>query len=996
MKRNAHRCCRLVPLLLILLTAAMSARAFDTWWFWGGEVHEIKLITEPLWQCGLQQDRIKKISDGANSQDIQGSSNFEKSPQNHFDDDKIKEGAAYVQEQMNAAVRLAREAWMAPAPAVIDKETCVGRALYALGQGLHTAQDFYCHTDYLELQLRYKRPLVPVDYTKVPPEVHSGHFYWYDKVFNEGTTMPAVPDALVNDRERVAMEQMPTDPFVMDLVKKRRLIISWMTNVPGLHTDEEFQRRVQNPTYAGALAYVTDGTPLLHFECAKDNPKSLQGRIIIQNSKETLYTQALQLARAATVQQWLLFEKMIREDPDQARIAAWNLAALKGRPFPKLKILSLEPKTPISPKDKISGIAKIQLMHVDALSAEKSQWFKLQIKVAGILGSQRGEYTVGQATGGVGDGVYDIPLDTLNLSAPDECGEVTLKLEITLADDPTPYAEFGTAPLTVELRAPSATGNVWTRGEGVSDLSRKGVLEVGPTSARWQSADKSGKPVSSTLTWVEPPMTITEGQDVPLRLDVSPWAGPQFCAQFFSWDLGNASRRVAVNTMFNKLHHAEALRFALRAKSSAAVVIMLSVNNKSASFDNDPERKERFIRTWTYTKAGAADLGKPSLIEQTPVRAPQADLANAKPAAGPQIVGGPAGGAVGATPPKPPSGQPGTTPPPDSSVTTVAGEVDVKSAAGDTLDVKAGAALPAGEAVEIRTGASGTISVRLPSGATVLVMPSSVVRIEVDGRVILNEGSVNGDTGTQPGDRKMEVIAPAAQVTDDGTRFSVSHDPIKNVTTVAVAEGAVRVRPTNAGAAARRVEAGARIAVPGPATAANASAIPAAPKATPALQGISSTLVFSALKPGYISGEEFRAVGVRLTASKGRLHVLPAQLPAMVMPAGQTQVLAVAGDRVTEFALEFNPPVKAFTLTLPGLRGGASFPTYSITAFNPAGASFDMVGQQHWIPSVPAPARITLDKGMMSRAVIFVDNRFGNTAWATYSCLPIAEIELQR
>ena len=277
-----------------------------------------------------------------------------------------------------------------------------------------------------------------------------------------------------------------------------------------------------------------------------------------------------------------------------------------------------------------------------------------------------------------------------------------------------------------------------------------------------------------------------------------------------------------------------------------------------------------------------------------------------------------------------------------------------------------------------------------------MVMPGSVVRIEADGRVIVNEGSVNGDTGTQPGGRKIEVITPAAQVTDDGTRFSVSHDPIKNVTTVAVAEGAVRVQPTNAGAADRRVEAGARIEVPGPDTIANATAMPAAPKATPSLQGISAKLGFSTLKPGYISGDEFSAVGVRLTASKGRLHVLPAQAPAMVMPAGQTQVLAVDGDRVTEFALEFNPPVKAFTLTLPGLRGGASFPTYSITAFNPAGASFDVVGQEHWIPTVPAPARITLNKGMMSRAVIFVDNRFGNTAWATYSCLPLVEIELQR
>lgn len=160
---------------------------------------------------------------------------------------------------------------------------------------------------------------------------------------------------------------------------------------------------------------------------------------------------------------------------------------------------------------------------------------------------------------------------------------------------------------------------------------------------------------------------------------------------------------------------------------------------------------------------------------------------------------------------------------------------------------------------------------------------------------------------------------------------------------------------------------------------------------------------FTDLKSGAdINGDEFRAAGLQLTASKGRLFVLPAQLPAMVMHADQKQVLAVRGDdrggdvRVTEFTLEFNPPVKSLTITLPGLRGGASFPTYSITAYNPAGAIVGMVGQEHWIPTVPEPARITLNKGMMTRAVISVDNRFGNTAWATYNCLPIAEIELQR
>lgn len=184
---------------------------------------------------------------------------------------------------------------------------------------------------------------------------------------------------------------------------------------------------------------------------------------------------------------------------------------------------------------------------------------------------------------------------------------------------------------------------------------------------------------------------------------------------------------------------------------------------------------------------------------------------------------------------------------------------------------------------------------------------------------------------------------------------------------------------------------------------ANAPALkPATPEAKLPLQGTLGKVGFTELKPGDIKGDEFKAVGLQMTASKGRLYVLPAQSSAMVMPPGQKQVLAVRGDerggdvRVTEFALEFNPPVKSFTITLPGLRGGASFPTYSIIAFDAAGARVDMIAWEHWVPRLPSPIKISLNKGMMSRAVISVDNRFGNTAWATYSCLPIVEIELRR
>ncbi len=154
---------------------------------------------------------------------------------------------------------------------------------------------------------------------------------------------------------------------------------------------------------------------------------------------------------------------------------------------------------------------------------------------------------------------------------------------------------------------------------------------------------------------------------------------------------------------------------------------------------------------------------------------------------------------------------------------------------------------------------------------------------------------------------------------------------------------------------------------------------------------------FDTLNPGRITGDEFKGRGLRLTTPQGNLMIVAAPTPPMVMPDGHRHLLMVNAGLANEFALEFNPPVKSFTITLPGLTGGSSFPTYSVTSYDAAGVGFDKIGQEHWVPKVPNPLIIVVDSGrMISRAVIAVDNRFGKTAWATYNSLPIVQIELRR
>lgn len=149
------------------------------------------------------------------------------------------------------------------------------------------------------------------------------------------------------------------------------------------------------------------------------------------------------------------------------------------------------------------------------------------------------------------------------------------------------------------------------------------------------------------------------------------------------------------------------------------------------------------------------------------------------------------------------------------------------------------------------------------------------------------------------------------------------------------------------------------------------------------------------LKTGDLGGDEFATKGLRMKALTGRLYVYDA-VPPMMMPGVRKKTIMVDGDRITKLALEFDPPVRSFTMTLPGLTGGSSFPTFKMTAFNRAGIGFDVVGREHWIPSRPVPETIKMASGEMSRIEIAVDNVFGDTAWATFNCLPIVDMLLER
>jgi len=114
----------------------------------------------------------------------------------------------------------------------------------------------------------------------------------------------------------------------------------------------------------------------------------------------------------------------------------------------------------------------------------------------------------------------------------------------------------------------------------------------------------------------------------------------------------------------------------------------------------------------------------------------------------------------------------------------------------------------------------------------------------------------------------------------------------------------------------------------------------------------------------------------------------------MVMPRGRTKLLMVV-QKPTEsrYAISFHETVRKVTITRPGVINGSSMPKWKLTAMSNAGKILATTGED----------KFGFDKNVRKLSVaadgiqlidIAVDNRWGTGTYATFSCLPIAEIEL--
>lgn len=261
--------------LYVVQPAIHPSQAFMTFEHFGGAIHRA-ILNDALTPLGLGRKSLSTMTKGMNSQDIPFSRKFVASPQNHCDDNKIKEGYQYWSSRVQQAVIDAQDA--------LSDRKHSDKALFEFGEAIHTVQDFYSHSNYVEWLLKNNKQMEPVDWDNIPSPIRTGYYFYGGPVSNDS------------------------------FCKREKAIAGLHRHSPDLQfrSSEEYEKRKSSNSYEEALDYVLKPGELLHRELNKDGPKTMEGRILVPGQDKTLYELARKLATADTARQWLKFEKIIQ------------------------------------------------------------------------------------------------------------------------------------------------------------------------------------------------------------------------------------------------------------------------------------------------------------------------------------------------------------------------------------------------------------------------------------------------------------------------------------------------------------------------------------------------------------------------------------------------------------------------------------------------------------------------------------------------------------
>lgn len=253
-----------------------------------------KAISEKaLTPAGLSSGARFAIEVGDLSQDLDASTRA--MPTHHFDDNTLEKSLEGVKESEQKIKEMVSKPGLTE-----DDEVAI---LHTFGQRLHTLQDFYAHSNYVERTLKENPNLRPQDiplfnFTDIPAgrakEVHTGFYYYENSFQNEAAEFWLSRSGIIDKLNGLNMKIPGTQYLPSDQYDKLS-------------------------TFSDRLNYFTDQKySVLHFDINKDDEKSDEGKVVDPVTNTKLFDYAKDLAERETRKQWSQFEDTVHKVHGQA------------------------------------------------------------------------------------------------------------------------------------------------------------------------------------------------------------------------------------------------------------------------------------------------------------------------------------------------------------------------------------------------------------------------------------------------------------------------------------------------------------------------------------------------------------------------------------------------------------------------------------------------------------------------------------------------------
>lgn len=344
---------KLLLILFLTICFIIPVYSFSTFRPLGGTVHES--ITRAAIGSYFTGETFGFIDTGNTDQDR--IPHYLMDEKHHFDNNSIKQSLDYVDVQFANAVVSAGSA--------DENISSRNNTLEYLGRLFHTVQDFYAHSNYVELCLKNGikpeniKPLYlfGTQLTNPPAGLKTGYFYFSNVYSNEKLR----PRKVCVDGLRA---QYPNLKFA----------------------DDAEYYKIFDGTYNGAITYATGDYTLIHEDINKDDESTREGSIKVPGSKYTLYNTARKAAIEETKAQWQRFIEEIKKEYPGKATAIINALTGKTKPKPATIPVTAPIETPIPAPSKTQTIEPFKL----SVSANKTE----------VLPSEKVKVSA-MATGGV-------------------------------------------------------------------------------------------------------------------------------------------------------------------------------------------------------------------------------------------------------------------------------------------------------------------------------------------------------------------------------------------------------------------------------------------------------------------------------------------------------------------------------------------------------------------------------------------------------------------